>query len=90
MTVVGIFMGDPATFSFLLRAWRYTSFPVVVLLRQPERIFLTTEYLDWYEGHMGVTQIEILGRHEALPGLVDRLKSHAFKLKPRHGYKNCS
>jgi hypothetical protein len=65
MTVVAMFMDAPGALSFFLRAWTYVSFPVTVLLRQPERIFLTTEYLDWYETHMGMTHIDTLRGRDA-------------------------
>ena len=41
----------------------------MVLLRQPERIFLTTEYLDWYTRHMGVTQVDIVRGRDAVAAM---------------------
>ena len=69
MTVAPRLMDDPATFSFLVRAWGHDSFPIVVLLRQPERIFLTTEYLDWYTRHMGATHVDLVRGRDAVAAM---------------------
>ena len=70
MTVVSMSMGDPASILILAESLGICLFPCCGTSSPVERTFLTTEYLDWYERHMGVTQLEILGRREALPGFV--------------------
>jgi hypothetical protein len=54
--------------AYLARAWTFGAFPPVVLIRRLEHVYLTTEYLDWYDANMGETQGILLNRREEILG----------------------